>query len=738
MKLLVKPLKAKWHVLLFLSASLGLYLFMFWNLYSSAQQIREQSSIQAYQAAQQELVAEIKHFIEVSQQDVARLVGWDEVRQQLSQPRYYFFWRNERVKVSHQWRPYFNELEIYDAQGQQLFQKGPNEPISPFLPEKVPAEMTHFYVSDAQLNLRYFAEVNHRQSNQLMGYLGLNLNLMEWLKTEAQFKLIERRTLEVNAGIQRYGLDIERLLSEPEAFIEFKVMENPVDNYLWALIQDFINYVLLYAVLIAILFVVFFRFSLVRPLVSLTDYLAELKNKPDQIVLPNDRFLISEFEDLKTSLVSYNQALVHAQEKINAQRELAYQQSRTDSLSGLANRRAFDEALYRLEADCLKKSESIGFILLDCDYFKAINDSYGHDVGDDVIRLTAQALLECLPARSQTFRIGGDEFAVIIEKLDLTKLREVADHCLEHLKQMPFFDLGIKERVQFSLGVSFTHQAEGISKLHKQADIALYKAKHSLHDKVQLYIADDITAGKTLVSSERVALIMEALQTGAGIEMHLQPIVNSDKQIGYYESLIRIRGEQGLIYPGEIFDVVNHRHLEVDLDLKVIDALTQLLIAGKLPVDTGVSLNLSPQTLLQMDLQSLLQPLSVFTNEYKVVVEVTETTLITNMALVTEKLTTLRQLGFSIALDDFGSGYSSIRYLANMPVDIIKFDMTLTQALELDAKTRGIIRSTASMIRQAGYQLVMEGVETQAQFDAAKQAGATGFQGYFFGRPQPV
>lgn len=735
---MIKPFKAKWHVLIFLSASLGLYLFMFWNLYSSAQQIREQGNLQAYQAAQQELVAEIQHFIEVSQQDAARLVAWDEVRQQLSHSRYYFFWRNERVKVSHQWRQYFNELEIYDVQGQQLFQKGPGDPISPFLPEKVPAEKAHFHINDAQLNLRYFLEVKQVQSNQLMGYLGLNLNLMEWLRTQAQFKLIERRTLDVNSSIKRNGLDIERLLAEPEMFIEFKVLENPVDDYLWALIQDFIHYVLLYAVLIAILFVVFFRFSLARPLISLTGYLTELKNRPDQVVLPNERFLISEFEDLQASLVSYNQALVQAQDKISAQRELAYQQSRTDSLSGLANRRAFDESLYRLEADGLKQSGAVGFILLDCDYFKAINDSYGHDVGDDVIRLTAQALLESLPARSQTFRIGGDEFAVIIEKLDLSGVREVADQCLEHLKQMPFSDLGIKERVQFSVGISFTHQAESITKLHKQADIALYKAKHSLHDKVQLYIADDITAGKTLVSSERVALIMEALQTGGGIDMHLQPIVNSDKQIGYYESLIRIRSEQGLIYPGEIFDVVNHRHLEVDLDLKVIEALTQLIAAGKLPLDTGVSLNLSPQTLLQMDLQSLLQPLSVFTKQYKVVVEVTETTLITNMALVTQKLTTLRQLGFSIALDDFGSGYSSIRYLANMPVDIIKFDMTLTQALELDAKTRGIIRSTASMIRQAGYQLVMEGVETQAQFDAAKQAGATGFQGYFFGRPQPV
>ena len=733
----LKPMKAKWHMLLFLSISLGLYLFMFGYLYTSAQQIREQTAAQVDQAAQQELVEQLTQFIDYAQQEAARLAAWDEVRQQLSQPRYYFFWRSERVKVSHQWRPYFNELEIYDAQGKQLFQKGPNDPASPFLPEQVTANLSEFHFSQQKLTYRIFMEVQQRQSGQKMGYLGLNIDLVDWLTTQAQFQFIQNSSLVPHPDLKEGVIDVEELLARPDRYIGYEVFENPVDNYLWVLIQDFIRYVLLYAVMIAILFVLFFRYSLVRPLTSLTGYLVELKHHPDQLVSTSDQYVITEFEDLKNSLSSYNHALVRAQQKIESQRELAHHQSRTDTLSGLANRRAFDEALQAFEHAAFS-AEQMGFLLLDCDYFKAINDTYGHDVGDEVIRFTAQGLVESIPMAAKAFRIGGDEFAVLVSIESELEMRSLAESCLAHLTAMPFAELGIKERVQFSIGLSATSLPSEVHALHKHADVALYKAKNSLHNKIQLFVSEEVGAGHTLASNKRIASIMQALQTGEGIEMHLQPIVDTQQSVIYYESLVRIKTEEGLIFPGEIFDVVNHRRLEIDLDLQVIQALTRLIEAGRLPNKTGVSLNLSPQTLLQLDLDKLLANLAHYTTEFKMVVEVTETTLITNMDLVTEKLKSLRALGFQIALDDFGSGYSSIRYLANMPVDIVKFDISLTQALELDDKTQGIIKSTASMIRGAGYQLVMEGVETEAQFKAAKQAGATSFQGYYFGRPQAV
>ncbi|UQB42119.1 bifunctional diguanylate cyclase/phosphodiesterase [Thiomicrospira microaerophila] len=734
----LKPIQAKWHMLMFLSASLGAYLFMFGYLYSSAQNIKAQTEQQMVQFAEQELKREIQSFIDLSAEQIERLKAWDEVHQQLSQPRYYFFWRDERLKVSQHWRPYFNELEIYNSKGQQLFHKGPNDPVSPFLPNEVPSVLASFSLDQEQLSYRVFTDVQQRQTGDKLGYLGLNLNLMVWLQQDTQFKYIERASLTTRPGLEADKISIQDLVFQPAEYLDFKLLENPVDHFLWTLIQDFISYVLLYAVLVAVLFVLFFRYSLVRPLASLSAYLTELKTKPDQVVRPKAKFMVSEFEALKSSLASYNRALVDAQQKIDVQRQLAYQQSRTDALSGLPNRHAFDEAMQSLEQQFSSEGGCVGFMLVDCDYFKAINDTYGHCVGDQVIKLTARALTECLPLSTQVFRIGGDEFAAVLPGINAAQLREMASHCLAHLKQMPFAELGIHERVHFSVGLSLTAQAISLTKLHKHADIALYKAKHSLHDKIQLFADEDSSAGKTLVSNERISIIMNALRSGEGIEMHLQPIVSVDQNVIYYEALVRIRKQGVLIFPGEIFDVVNHRHLEIDLDLQVIAAIIQLFKEGKIAENTGISLNISPQSLLQLDLQDALKQLVAYAQTYRIIIEVTETTLITNMVLVTAKLKALRELGFKIALDDFGSGYSSIRYLANMPVDIIKFDMTLTQALELDEKTCGIIQSTAAMIRQADYKLVMEGVETLSQFEAAKLAGATGFQGYYFGKPQPA
>jgi EAL domain-containing protein (putative c-di-GMP-specific phosphodiesterase class I) len=151
-----------------------------------------------------------------------------------------------------------------------------------------------------------------------------------------------------------------------------------------------------------------------------------------------------------------------------------------------------------------------------------------------------------------------------------------------------------------------------------------------------------------------------------------------------------------------------------------------------------VSINISGKTLLNTDLITLFSPFLPYINNYKIVIEVTETSLIEHFDYVSNVLQQLRKLGFLIALDDFGSGYSSIRYLANMPVDIIKFDMSLLRALENgDTKTQAILYATANMIVAAGYQLVVEGVETEAQVQLTKQLGASHIQGYYFGKPSP-
>ncbi|AHF02348.1 hypothetical protein THIAE_08050 [Thiomicrospira aerophila AL3] len=731
-----KPIKAKWHMLIFLSVSLGVYLFMFGYLYTSAQQVKAQAAEQVAYAAERELKHHLEQFILQAEQRVTELADWDEVHQQLNQSRYYFFWRNQRLKDSQYWRFYFNDLDLYAANGQQLIQKGPNDPDSQFLPSLVPDELTAFQLEGQSIDYRLFVPVVQRQSDSTLGFVGINLSFLSWLQQQQQFQYIDRNSLKAESYQGNRLVLAADLLANPSEFIAFDVIDNPVDNFLWALIQEFIFYVLVYAVVVAILFIIFFRFSLVLPLESISSYLVELKNKPGEVVQPAKHYLVSEFEDLQESLFGYNQALLTAKKELNYQHERYSKQSRIDALSGLLNRFSFDEMLQQLCNSGQSSNQTVGFILVDCDYFKAINDSYGLEVGDKVIKCTAQALKKSLPAHATIFRIGGDEFAAILNVDTAETLKDLAQNVFESLQALPLQELGIQERVTFSLGLSISAQYQTLQNLLKHADIALYKSKHSLHDKVQLFADDELSAAKTLMSNRQVGVILQALQTGEGIEMHLQPVVNVEGKVNYFEALVRIKKSGMLIFPGEIFNVVNHRHLDIDLDKQVIKAITQLFIEGKLKKGQGLSFNISPDSLLQLNLERELAVLAQFTQDYKIIVEITETSLIRNMELVTLKLNALREIGFLVALDDFGSGYSSIRYLANMPVDIVKFDMTLTRALELDDKTKGIIQATAKMIREAGYQLVMEGIETQAQFIAAQDAGATAFQGYLFGKPQ--
>lgn len=732
-----KPIKAKWHMIIFLSVSLGVYLFMFGYLYTSAEKLKTQAAAQVAYAAEQELKTHLAQFMQQAEQHLAVLTEWDEVHQQLHQSRYYYFWRNQRLKDSQYWRFYFNDVELYAQNGQPLIQKGPNEPDPSFLPTSVPDDLAIFQLQNQAINYRLFVPVLQRNTDQPLGFIGLNFSFLSWLQQQQQFQYIERSSLKPKVIDESSGLLPTTLLASPGQFVYFDVVENPVDNFLWRLIQEFIFYVLLYAVVVAILFMVFFRFSLIRPLQDLTDYLSELKNKPSDIVEPKKHYLVSEFEDLQNSLYTYNQALLNTEQELNYQHERYFKQSRIDALSGLLNRFSFDEMMQKLSDSGQTNNQTIGFILVDCDYFKAINDTYGLEVGDRVIQLTAQALQESLPAHATSFRIGGDEFATILNIDTATTLKQIADDVFQTLQTLPLKSLGIQERISFSLGLSISAQSQTLQNLLKNADIALYKAKHSLHDKVQLFVDDEMSAAKTLLSNRQVGIILQALQTGDGIEMHLQPVVNAQSETSYFEALIRIRKEGILIFPGDIFNIVNHRNLDIDLDKQVIKAITRLFVEGKLKTGQGLSFNISPHTLLQLNLERELSSLAKFAQDYKIIVEITETSLITNIELVTLKLNALREKGFLVALDDFGSGYSSIRYLANMPVDIVKFDMTLTRALELDDKTKGIIQTTAKMIREAGYQLVMEGIETQAQFTAAQRAGATGFQGYFFGKPIP-
>jgi EAL domain-containing protein (putative c-di-GMP-specific phosphodiesterase class I) len=221
--------------------------------------------------------------------------------------------------------------------------------------------------------------------------------------------------------------------------------------------------------------------------------------------------------------------------------------------------------------------------------------------------------------------------------------------------------------------------------------------------------------------------------------MNYQPLVDAitHKPV-YYEALVRISDAGGPISPVDIFPIIARRHLDIELDKAVLRAIESDLQSGRIPEGTGISVNVSGAMLALMDFCEYFAGLAQYLSRHPIIIEITETSFISHLQHASECLRKMRQNGFLVALDDFGSGYSSIRYLSNMPVDIVKFDISMVHDLNKDQRTRIIIERTAALIKEAGYKLVAEGIENAEILQRAEALGASHYQGFLFGRPQPL
>jgi EAL domain-containing protein (putative c-di-GMP-specific phosphodiesterase class I) len=275
--------------------------------------------------------------------------------------------------------------------------------------------------------------------------------------------------------------------------------------------------------------------------------------------------------------------------------------------------------------------------------------------------------------------------------------------------------------------------------LPRQADIAMYHAKKSGSRSIIHYNETMETHLAPLVSNRIIDAVIRAASTYEGIVLHYQPVVNvKTGKTDYFEALLRIRDKQGLISAGDIFPVAEKLSLEAEIDLAVLKCVEHDLKHRLIPCDTGVSINFSAALFSLPELNQKLQHLAEYLADYDIIFEVTENSLISDLKTVSLKLDQLRQQGFQIALDDFGSGYSSIRYLANMPIDIVKFDISMIRQLATEDKSRAIISGTAGVILRSGFKLVAEGIENSDLINVVTNMGATHMQGYALGKPAPL
>lgn len=428
-----------------------------------------------------------------------------------------------------------------------------------------------------------------------------------------------------------------------------------------------------------------------------------------------------------------------------------------DHLTDLPNRRNFNEQLRRNLADRERNGGEVGLIMIDIDHFKRINDSLGHDRGDLVLQRISTRLKTCVSEVSHIYsremdagrepyrlgldpeiaRLGGDEFSVLVRNPGGKKrLTEIADHlidCVSKPIQIPGHTLVITP----SMGIAIAPD-HGIvpEDLLIRADTATYAAKAEGRNRSRMY--DSFIAD---VSAQELAIeagLRDSL-SNTGLSLVYQPQVDlSSGSITGAEALLRWEDPKGTsVTPDRFIPVAERSGLINDLGdwvLRQIDAETSAF-ASQLPAEFSLAVNLSPLQFSQSDFIDRLTSALKKTNlKHKLVLEITENTIVHSVGDSIEKLHHLRSLGFEIAIDDFGTGYSSLNYLKNLPVDTLKIDQTFVNDIGSESGN-AIINAIVSMAQALNMNVVAEGVETISQVNQLRELKCTSAQGYLISKP---
>ncbi|MBE0473867.1 MAG: EAL domain-containing protein [Rhodoferax sp.] len=420
--------------------------------------------------------------------------------------------------------------------------------------------------------------------------------------------------------------------------------------------------------------------------------------------------------------------------------ELVWQQAHFDALTGLPNRRLMRERLVQEMKKCRRNHFKLALLFIDLDHFKEVNDTLGHDRGDDLLVEAARRILRCLREVDTVARMGGDEFTVIITALsDESSLQSILPKLLNTLNAP--FQLGLDQVfVSASVGVTvYPTDTQEVEDLLKNADQALYVAKAAGRNRFSFF-----TAALQEAAMQRAQLMhdLRAALSAQEFCVVYQPIVNlATGRIQKAEALVRWQHPQrGMISPADFIPVAESSGLIVEIGEWIFaQAAAQVAIwRGSLHPEFQVSVNKSP---LQFENPNpahtpwIEQLRTLGLPGESIVVEITEGLLLSNSGGVVEQLLKLRDEGINVSLDDFGTGYSSLSYLQKFDIDFIKIDQSFVRDLTSGSTDLVLCQAIIAMAHALGMKVIAEGVETIEQRDLLTAAGCDFAQGYLYSRP---
>lgn len=439
-------------------------------------------------------------------------------------------------------------------------------------------------------------------------------------------------------------------------------------------------------------------------------------------------------------LESIRYSMVQTFSRLESERNELYLIARTDALSGLANRNSLEEYLVKLIAVSERGKKEFAFLFLDLDHFKSINDSLGHNVGDELLKNVASVIQKVVRPSDIVARIGGDEFVIVLQ--DYSSYLELSNIVERIQKQLtrPWLIQNHPIHISSSVGIAmYPNDGADLVTLMKHSDIAMYQAKKQGRAQYQFFTQE---LNQTIQYAIQLDKEMRWALEHSEYELYYQPKIDlkSGKIVGA-EALIRwISPERGMIAPDKFIPLAEENGFIVNLGEWIIDeALNQHLLWKKMGIDIIISINVSTKQLLDSSfVNRLIDKLeSKKIDPSKIDIEITEYMFIEANSESYSILNTISDYGISISLDDFGTGYSSLSYLKKFPIDYLKIDKTFLDDYNTEDGAV-FIETIVKMGQILKIKVVAEGVEKEAQVDFLKKINCDQYQGYYFSKPLKV
>jgi diguanylate cyclase (GGDEF)-like protein len=445
-------------------------------------------------------------------------------------------------------------------------------------------------------------------------------------------------------------------------------------------------------------------------------------------------------EDEVSFLRSVANVLAIAIERKHAEDQLTHL-AQFDTVTGLPNRHLFRDRLGQSLTQAQRSERQVAVLFIDLDRFKAVNDTYGHAVGDTLLKQVAARLGECVRSGDTVARLSGDEFAVVLSGMAKADDAGMVAQKVVNALAAPFELDGHQAYISASIGVSlYPGDGDQVDTLLKNADTAMYRAKQQGRNGYQFYLPE---MNERLMERLQLETKLRGALDRGEFRLHYQPKVSLDTgAISGFEALLRWQQGERLVSPADFIPILEDTGLIVPVGEWVLRGVCEQIrqwqergIAAR-PVAINLSTRQFQHKNLVLMVAQILRETGVAPDLLEL--ELTESLLMSDAKEAAEMLHELKSLGVRLSIDDFGTGYSSLAYLKRFPLDTLKIDREFIRDTVTDPDDATLTLTIINLAHSMRLKVVAEGVETGAQLDFLRRNGCDEMQGYYFARPMPA